>query len=94
MSRLELLKTVGDCLEDILRTVQSPEYLIWLHCHGFPYASLPRWIPMERLTVLDVQGEKLGRLWGERNFQVYGHFFFVGNVKIACEIFDFVPHHA
>lgn len=74
MSRLELLITRGDCLKDILRRVESPEYLIWLHCHGFPSAFLPRCIPMKRLRVLDVQGDKLERLW--RNSQVYGHFFF------------------
>lgn len=69
ISRLELLRTEGDCLKDILNRVQSPEHLIWLSCYCFPYASLPGWIPMERLTVLQLQGNKLKSLW--RQFQVY-----------------------
>jgi Leucine-rich repeat (LRR) protein len=63
MSKLELLITRGDCLKDILKRVEPPVYLIWLHCHGFPSDLLPRCIPMKRLRVLDVQGYKLKRLW-------------------------------
>lgn len=78
---MELLMAEGDCLESILNRVQSP-HLAWLRWDSCPYSCLPRWIPMESLRVLQVQGSRLETLWEETNFQVYGNFCCFSQVKI------------
>jgi Leucine-rich repeat (LRR) protein len=60
--KLQLLATEGGMLEQILRRVQSPN-LIWLRWYKCPYSSLPSWIPMKNLRVLEVRGNKLQHLW-------------------------------
>lgn len=69
ISSLELLMTEGNFWEDILTREVSLENLIWLHSRGFPFDSLSPWIPMERLSVLNVEGRSLKRLWGDDNFE-------------------------
>eukprot|EP00253_Pinus_taeda_P008855 PITA_08855 len=63
---LEFVATEDRCLERILEKARSPNlrWLRWLNC---PYSSLPPWIPMEKLRVLDVAGFKLETLWQEES---------------------------
>eukprot|EP00253_Pinus_taeda_P016207 PITA_16207 len=60
--KLKILATEGDYLKAILRTVPSAPliWLCWYHC---PYSSLPSWVPMENLRVLEVAGSRLEMLW-------------------------------
>eukprot|EP00253_Pinus_taeda_P019533 PITA_19533 len=60
-SKLQLVATEEDHLEDILRE-QKP-HLTWLRWYGFRHSSLPDWIPMTKLRVLEMQGSTLNRLW-------------------------------
>jgi hypothetical protein len=62
MSRLQLVDTEGSLLEPILKRVTSPK-LIWLCWKECPYSSLPPWIPMKNLRVLQVSGYTLETLW-------------------------------
>jgi len=59
---LQLLDIEGGHLERILERVQSPN-LIWLRWRGCPDSSLPPWIPMKDLRVLQVHGRVLKTLW-------------------------------
>lgn len=52
-----------DCfLEPFLRSLQLPN-LIWLRWHKCPHTSLPSWIPMGNLRVLELQGKEFKILW-------------------------------
>lgn len=53
-------------LEPILRRVHSPN-LIWLRWRECPYYSLPSWIPMDNLRVLQVFGSVLKTLWQSKS---------------------------
>ena len=64
ISKLELLEAEGDFVEGILSKVRSPNLnLLWLRWIDCPCSSLPSWIPMGDLRVLEVRGEELERLW-------------------------------
>jgi Leucine-rich repeat (LRR) protein len=41
--------------------------LVWLRCDGYPYTSLPVWIPKKNLRVLEVTGAELETLWQTEN---------------------------
>ena len=62
MSNLQLVATEGSYLEGILRMVRSPP-IIWLRWMGCSESSLPGWIPMENLKVLELHGRMLDFLW-------------------------------
>lgn len=53
-----------DLLERILSVVRSPN-LIWLRWRNCGHSSLPSWIPMKKLGVLEVHGGNLEMLWQE-----------------------------
>eukprot|EP00253_Pinus_taeda_P023735 PITA_23735 len=59
--KLQLVATEEDDLEDILR--EQKLHLTWLRWYGFSHSSLPDWIPMTKLRVLEMQGSTLNRLW-------------------------------
>jgi Leucine-rich repeat (LRR) protein len=59
---LQLVATRGHYLQSMLRGQQSP-HLIWLRWYRCPYPSLPSWIPMKNLRVLEVEGRGLNTLW-------------------------------
>lgn len=61
-SNLQLLATEDGCLKRIFSRVRSP-HLIWLCWSKCPYSSLPSWIPMDNLRVLEVAGSRLNVLW-------------------------------
>jgi hypothetical protein len=64
INKLQLLEAEGDLVEGILSKVRSPNLnLIWLRWTCCPCSSLPSWIPMHDLRVLEVSGTKLKRLW-------------------------------
>ena len=58
-------------LERILTRVHLPK-LTWLRWHKCPYSSLPSWMPMENLRVLEVYGGLWTSLW-EGEWQVLGN---------------------
>eukprot|EP00253_Pinus_taeda_P029472 PITA_29472 len=62
MRTLQLLESEGEFVEGIIRRVRSPN-LVWLRWTNCPYSSLPTWIPMDHLKVLEVSGPKLKKLW-------------------------------
>lgn len=62
LRRLQLLDIEGGHLKSVLERVQSPN-LIWLRWRGCPDSSLPLWIPMKDLRVLQVRGRVLKTLW-------------------------------
>jgi hypothetical protein len=62
MMKLQLVDTEGSLLEPILKRVKLSK-LIWLRWKECPYSSLPRWIPMKNLRVLQVSGYTLKTLW-------------------------------
>jgi Leucine-rich repeat (LRR) protein len=66
MSRLQLLRAEGDCLERIFSPGHSPR-LVWLSWHQCPYSFLPSWMPMKNLRVLEVTGGELETLWQNRS---------------------------
>ena len=55
MKKLPLVVAEDDYLERILKRAGST-HLIWLCWYKCPYSSLPSWIPMEKLRVLEVGG--------------------------------------
>lgn len=63
--KLQLMDTQGYYVERILPSVRSPK-LVWLRWKECPFDSLPSWIPMRDLRVLEVSGERLERLWEEQ----------------------------
>lgn len=67
MRNLHVVATEDVHLERILARVGSP-HLIWLCWYRCPYPSLPSWIPVEKLRVLEVGGSKLKILW-QRKYQ-------------------------
>eukprot|EP00253_Pinus_taeda_P003480 PITA_03480 len=62
--RLQLLEAEGDCVERILNVAQPPElkWLRWINC---PYSSLPSWILMKNLRVLQIQGMEFETIWAD-----------------------------
>jgi hypothetical protein len=62
MRKLQLVDTEGSLLKRILMRVKSPN-LIWLCWKKCPYSSLPPWISMKNLKVLEVSGDTLETLW-------------------------------
>jgi len=72
MRGLKLLRVEGDCLEESIFKAARSQHLIWLRWDRCPYSSLPPWIPMERLRVLQVcRSATLKTLWEDHNIQVY-----------------------
>lgn len=69
MGRLQLLRAKGDYVESIISGVQSPQLLrfsprlVWLSWDSCPCTSLPAWIPLQKLRVLEINGRKLDTLW-------------------------------
>lgn len=59
---LQLLETEGNFVKGILSRVQTPN-LIWLRWNDCPDSSLPSWIQMDHLRVLEVFGTNLRSLW-------------------------------
>eukprot|EP00253_Pinus_taeda_P007680 PITA_07680 len=66
MRKLQLLDIEDGLLERILRRVHAPN-LIWLRWEKCPCSSLPSWILMENLRVLEVHGNELETLWQSEN---------------------------
>nr|ADW94528.1 putative truncated TIR-NBS-LRR protein [Pinus monticola] len=66
MKNLELLEIdIGeDHLKCLLEAVDSPN-LLWFCWEDCPCSSLPSYIPMENLRVLEVEGSELKKLWQE-----------------------------
>jgi hypothetical protein len=62
MGRLQLVDTEGPLLECIMKRVKAPN-LIWLRWKECPYSSLPSWISMKNLRILQVSGSRLETLW-------------------------------
>jgi len=62
IKKLQLLDIEGDFVEGILTRVHLSN-LIWLSWNGCSCSSLPSWIPMKDLRVLEVAGLGLRRLW-------------------------------
>lgn len=62
ISNLHFLEAEGIVVESILTKVQSPK-LMWLHWINCPHSSLPPWLPMHDLRVLEVAGKELKILW-------------------------------
>eukprot|EP00253_Pinus_taeda_P036292 PITA_36292 len=65
---LQLVSAEGDYLERILMRARAPQ-IQWIRWYKCTHSSLPSWIPMENLKVLEVEGNKLRVLW-ERESQV------------------------
>ena len=59
--KLQLLEAEGD-FESILTSLRSPK-LIWLRWNASIYSSMPSWIPMHDLRILEVFGLELESLW-------------------------------
>jgi hypothetical protein len=57
MSRLQLLRAEGNCVESIFSVVRSSlqlrfsPQLVWLCWDSCPFTSLPSWIPLNKLRV-------------------------------------------
>lgn len=66
MRKLQLVDSVSSLLERIMRGVKSPN-LIWLRWRDCPYSSLPSWIPLKNLRVLQVSGSILETLWQQES---------------------------
>lgn len=62
MRNLQLLETEGNFVKGILSRVRTPN-LIWLRWNDCPDSSLPSWIQMDHLRVLEVFGTNLRSLW-------------------------------
>ena len=62
MRNVQFVATQGRLLDCILKKVPSPR-LRWLRWTECSESSLPDWIPMENLKVLEVQGYMLNSLW-------------------------------
>lgn len=62
ISNLHFLEAEGSVVESILTKVRSPK-LMWLHWINCPHSSLPPWLPMHDLRVLEVAGKELNILW-------------------------------
>ena len=69
MRKLRLVDTEGSLLERIMKRVKSPA-LIWLRWKDCPCSSLPSWIPMKSIRVLELLGGALQTLWQQES-QVY-----------------------
>jgi hypothetical protein len=73
MRRLQVLKANGNCVESIFSIVHSPQLvclspqLVWLCWYSCPFTSLPSWIPLNKLTVLEIEGIKLETLWPDEH---------------------------
>lgn len=67
VQHLQLVAIEDFYLEHILRRTESPR-LTWLRWYKCPYSSLPSWIMMDHLRVLEVVGSRLNKLW-TREFQ-------------------------
>ena len=65
---LHLLRAHGDCLGSISNLLKKSD-LLWLHWNDFPNVSLPPWIPLKKLRVLEIRmatGE-LKTLWKRKS---------------------------
>lgn len=62
ISDLHFLEAEGSVVKSILTKVRSPK-LMWLHWINCPHSSLPSWLPMHDLRVLEVAGKELKILW-------------------------------
>eukprot|EP00253_Pinus_taeda_P029137 PITA_29137 len=62
--RLQLLEAEGDCVQSILNVAQTPE-LIWLSWINCPYSSLPSWILLKNLRVLQIKGTEFETIWAD-----------------------------
>jgi len=74
MRTLQLLDTENAILERLLRSPMEhfPRSLIWLRWNKCPKRSLPSWIHMRNLRVLQVSGSVLKTLWEDES-QVNKH---------------------
>lgn len=69
ISNLQLLRAVGNFVESIFSVVPSQQrvwfspQLVWLCWHSCPFTSLPPWIPLNKLRVLEIKGSGLETLW-------------------------------
>eukprot|EP00253_Pinus_taeda_P020364 PITA_20364 len=63
---LRILASEDYYVEAILRRVRSP-HLIWLRWYKCPYSSLPSWVPLGNLRVLEVRGSRLKTLWQQES---------------------------
>lgn len=63
---LQFLDTEEDIFDHILKRVEFPD-LIWLRWKMCSHTSLPSWIPMSDLRVLQVSGSVLKTLWEEES---------------------------
>eukprot|EP00253_Pinus_taeda_P005269 PITA_05269 len=63
---LRILASEYYYVEAILRRVRSP-HLIWLRWYKCPYSSLPSWVPLGNLRVLEVRGSRLKTLWQQES---------------------------
>eukprot|EP00253_Pinus_taeda_P005776 PITA_05776 len=68
MRALQLLESEGKFVEGIIRRVWSPN-LVWLRWSDCPCSSLPTWIRMDQLKVLEVQGTCWGIFLGKSKKQ-------------------------
>lgn len=59
---VDLLDVEDGDMERILGMVRSPN-VKWVRWYKCPYSSLPSWIPMKKLTFLEVSGSALETLW-------------------------------
>jgi Leucine-rich repeat (LRR) protein len=62
MRRMQLLDTESVLVKNILTKVEFPN-LTWLRWKTCPHSSMPSWISMKNLRVLQVEGKKLKTLW-------------------------------
>jgi len=60
--RLQILQIEGSLLERILRKVKLPN-LLWLSWRKCPHSSLPSWVPVKNLRVLQVFHGEINTLW-------------------------------
>jgi len=70
---LKVFRANGDCVESIFSIVPSPQpvclspQLVWLCWHSCPFTSLPPWIPLNKLRVLEIKSIKLETLWPDEH---------------------------
>jgi len=66
LRNLQLVATEEDHLEDILSRVK-PRHVRWFRWYRCSHSSLPDWVPMENLRVLEMEGHSLNVLWSHQS---------------------------
>jgi hypothetical protein len=70
LRRLQILHIEGSLFERILMKVKLPN-LLWFHWEKCPHSSLPAWVPIKNLRVLQVSHSRLNTMsFGEGEPQV------------------------